>query len=178
MEALVLIGRILFSLIFIGAGIGHLADVEGSGQVCRVEGGTLRRQWWSGVSGVLIAAGGLGVLFGVWMDLAALGLAVYCLLTALLVHHFWTDEPSHRPIEVAMFMKNVSIAGAGLMIFALSAGGADDGLATRVTPLQPVGTVLRPVCSQEVGASSPSPADVVGRGPGVCDRLCNRPRPG
>ena len=30
MEALVLIGRILFSLIFIGAGIGHLADAEGS----------------------------------------------------------------------------------------------------------------------------------------------------
>ena len=126
MEALVLIGRILFSLIFIGAGIGHLADAEGSGQYAESRGapsgGMVVR-----ISGVLIAAGGLGVLFGVWMDLAALGLAIYCLLAAFIVHHFWTDEPSHRPIEVAMFMKNVSIAGAGLMIFALSAGGAAMG---------------------------------------------------
>lgn len=126
MEALVLIGRILFSLIFIGAGIGHLADAKGSAGYAKSReapsGTTVVR-----VSGVLIAAGGLGVLFGVWMDLAALGLAVYCLLTALMVHHFWTDEASELPIEMAMFMKNVSMAGAGLMIFALSAGGVDMG---------------------------------------------------
>lgn len=126
MEVLVLIGRLLFSLIFIGAGIGHLADTEGSAGYAASRGapsgGMVVR-----VSGVLIAAGGLGVLFGVWMDLAALGLAVYCLLTAFLVHHFWTDEPSDQPMEVAMFMKNVSMAGAGLMIFALSAGGVGMG---------------------------------------------------
>lgn len=126
MEALILIGRILFSLIFIGAGIGHLADAEGSSRYAdsreAPSGGIAIRG-----SGVLIAAGGLGVLLGVWMDLAALGLAVYCLLTALLVHHFWTDEPSDLPIEMAMFMKNVSMAGAGLMIFALSAGGVEMG---------------------------------------------------
>ena len=126
MEALVLIGRILFSLIFIGAGIGHLADAKGSAGYAEARGapsgGIVIR-----ISGVLIAAGGLGVMLGVWMDLAALGLAVYCLLTALLVHHFWTDEASDLPLEMAMFMKNVSMAGAGLVIFALSAGGADMG---------------------------------------------------
>ncbi len=126
MEALVLIGRILFSLIFIGAGIGHLADPEGSARYAESRGapssGAAVR-----ISGVLIAAGGLGVMFGVWMDLAALGLAVYCLIAAFMVHHFWTDEPSDRPMEVAMFMKNVSMAGAGLMIFALSAGGVGMG---------------------------------------------------
>ena len=126
MEALILIGRILFSLIFIGAGIGHLADAEGSSGYAES-----RDAPSSGIvirlSGVLIAAGGLGVMLGVWMDLAALGLAVYCLLTALLVHHFWTDEGSDLQREMAMFMKNVSMAGAGLMIFALSAGGAAMG---------------------------------------------------
>ncbi|WP_420612927.1 DoxX family protein [Candidatus Spongiisocius sp.] len=126
MEVLVLIGRILFSLIFIGAGIGHLADPEGSARYAESRdapsSGMVIR-----LSGVLIAAGGLGVILGVWMDLAALGLAVYCLLTALMVHHFWTDEASDLPLEMAMFMKNVSMAGAGLMIFALSAGGVDMG---------------------------------------------------
>ncbi|MDE0370798.1 MAG: DoxX family protein [bacterium] len=126
MEALILIGRILFSLIFIGAGIGHLADAEGSSGYAES-----RDAPSSGIvirlSGVLIAAGGLGVMLGVWMDLAALGLAVYCLLTALLVHHFWTDEGSDLQREMAMFMKNVSMAGAGLMIFALSAAGVGMG---------------------------------------------------
>ena len=126
MEVLVLIGRILFSLIFIGAGIGHLADPEGSARYAESRdapsSGMVIR-----LSGVLIVAGGLGVILGVWMDLAALGLAVYCLLTALMVHHFWTDEASDLPLEMAMFMKNVSMAGAGLMIFALSAGGVDMG---------------------------------------------------
>ena len=126
MEALILIGRILFSLIFIGGGIGHLADTEGSAGYAESRGAPSGAMVVR-LSGVLIAAGGLGVLLGVWMDLAALGLAVYCLLTALMVHHFWTDEPNDLPIEVAMFMKNVSMAGAGLMIFALSGGGAAMG---------------------------------------------------
>lgn len=126
MEALVLIGRILFSLIFIGAGIGHLADAEGSAAYADSRDAPSSRTVIR-LSGVLIAAGGLGVLFGVWMDLAALGLVLYCLLTALLVHHFWTDEASDLQLEMAMFMKNVSMAGAGLIIFALSASGVDMG---------------------------------------------------
>ena len=54
-------------------------------------------------------------------------MVIYCLLTALLVHHFWTDEASDLQVEMAMFMKNVSMAGAGLIIFALSAAGVDMG---------------------------------------------------
>ena len=126
MEVLILIGRILFSLIFIGAGIGHLADAKGSAEYTEAR-GVRASAAMVRLSGVLIGAGGLGVIFGVWTDLAALGLAVYCLLTAFLVHHFWTDEPGEQQTEVAMFMKNLSMAGAGLMIFALSAGGADIG---------------------------------------------------
>ncbi|MCE2527732.1 MAG: DoxX family protein [Actinomycetia bacterium] len=126
MEALLIIGRILFSLIFIGAGVGHLAQASASAEYAQSRGvpsaGLLVR-----VSGVLIAAGGLGVILGVWMDLAALGLAVYVLLAAFMVHHFWSDEEPTRTAEMSMFMKNLSITGAGLIIFAMSATGADMG---------------------------------------------------
>ena len=126
MEVLLIIGRILFSLIFIGAGIGHLAQPESTAGYAESRGvpsaGLLVR-----VSGVLIAAGGLGIILGVWMDLAALGLAVYVLISAFLVHHFWTDDEPAKTAEMSMFMKNLSIAGAGLIIFAMSAGGADMG---------------------------------------------------
>ena len=126
MEALLIVGRILFSLIFLGAGIGHLAQPDATAGYAKSRGvpsaGLLAR-----ISGVLIAAGGLGVILGVWMDLAALGLAVYVLLAAFMVHHFWSDEEPTRTAEMSMFMKNLSIAGAGLIIFAMSATGADMG---------------------------------------------------
>ena len=126
MEVVLIIGRILFSLIFIGAGIGHLLQPRSTAGYAESRGvpnaGLLAR-----ISGVLITAGGLGVILGVWMDLAALGLAVYVLIAALLVHHFWSDEEPAKTTEMAMFMKNLSLAGAGLIIFAMSAGGADMG---------------------------------------------------
>lgn len=126
MEALLIVARILFSLIFLGAGIGHLAQPGATAGYAASRGvpaaGLLAR-----ISGVLIAAGGLGVILGVWMDLAALGLAVYVLLAAFMVHHFWSDEEPVRTTEMSMFMKNVSLAGAALLIFALSASGVDMG---------------------------------------------------
>ena len=126
MEALLIIGRILFSLIFLGAGIGHLVKPKETAAYAELR-GMPAAEWRVRISGVLIAAGGLGVILGVWMDLAALGLTVYVLIAAFLIHHFWTDEEPTRTIEMAMFMKNLAIAGAGLIIFAMSATGADMG---------------------------------------------------
>ncbi len=126
METLLIVGRILFALIFVGAGIGHLAQSGASAGYAASRGvpnaGLLVR-----ISGVLIAAGGLGVILGVWMDLAALGLSIYTLVAAFMVHHFWSDEEPTRTAEMSMFMKNVSIAGAGLVMFALSSTGLDMG---------------------------------------------------
>ncbi len=126
MEAVLIIGRILFSLIFLGAGIGHLVKPKETAAYAELR-GVPAADWRVRVSGVLIAAGGLGVILGVWMDLAALGLTAYVLIAAFLVHHFWSDEEPTRTTEMAMFMKNLAIAGAGLIIFALSARGADMG---------------------------------------------------
>ena len=126
MEALLIIGRVLFSLIFLGAGIGHLMKPRETAAYAELRGMTAAG-WRVRISGVLIAAGGLGVILGVWMDLAALGLTVYVLIAAFLIHHFWTDEEPTRTTEMAMFMKNLAIAGAGLIIFAMSATGADMG---------------------------------------------------
>ena len=126
MEALLIIGRILFSLIFLGAGIGHLVKPKETAAYAELR-GMPAAEWRVRISGVLIAAGGLGVILGVWMDLAALGLTVYVLIAAFLIHHFWTDEEPTRTVEMAMFMKNLAIAGAGLIIFAMAAMGADMG---------------------------------------------------
>ena len=126
MSVVILIGRILFGLIFVGSGIaGHLRETDataGYGEMRGLKNARLLTQ----LSGVLIAAGGLAVMLGVWADLAALGLAVYCVLTAILIHHFWTDKDEMtKTIEMSMFMKNLSMAGGGLILFGfLAAAGS------------------------------------------------------
>lgn len=119
---LVLIGRILFALIFIGSGIrGHLMETDATAGYAASR-GVSNPKMLTQVSGVLITLGGLGVILGVWADLAALGLAVYCLIAAFMVHHPWTDDdPMTQQMEMTNFMKNLSMAGAGIALFALFA---------------------------------------------------------
>lgn len=130
MSIVILIGRILFGLIFVGSGIaGHLIDPDSTAGYAKSRGLNEPRLMVQ-ISGVLIAAGGIGVILGVWADLAALGLVLYSLISALVIHRFWTDEdPMTQQIEMTMFMKNLSIAGGGLALFALLATqGSEVGL--------------------------------------------------
>ena len=72
-------------------------------------------------TGVAMIAGGLAIILGFWMDLAALGIAVFVMAAALFMHRFWEeDDVQTRQIEMAQFMKNVSIAGAALILAAVS----------------------------------------------------------
>ena len=128
MEVLLLIGRILFALIFLGSGVaGHLmatAETAGYGR----SRGVPNAEMLVRISGVLITAGALGVIFGVAMDLAALGLAAYSLIAAFMVHHFWTDtDDMTRNMEMSLFMKNISMAGGGIIIFVLAGAGVPMG---------------------------------------------------
>ena len=127
MSLLILVGRILYALIFVGSGFGgHLAQTDataGYGQMRGLPNAKLLTQ----VSGVLIAAGGLGVALGIWGDLAALGLALFSLIAAFMVHHFWTDEDEMtKTMEMSMFMKNLALVGGGIALFALFGLLGDD----------------------------------------------------
>ena len=129
MAVLILIARVLYALIFIGSGIGQLVQTEETAEYA-----ASRRvpapHGMARVSGVLILLGGLGVGFGIYPDVAALGLAAFSLIGAFLVHHFWTDtDRLIQTTEMSMFMKNLAIAGGGLAIFALmSLLGTEAGL--------------------------------------------------
>ena len=117
-----LLGRILFALVFIGSGIGHLTQTEGSAQYAsykKVPNAKLMVQ----LSGVAMLLGGIAVIFGIWLDLAGLLLAILVLVMAFVMHRFWeeTDQQT-KQVEQAHFMKNVSMAGGGLILAAI--GGA------------------------------------------------------
>lgn len=129
MDILVLIGRILFSALFLGSAVGHLTQTKA------MAGYAASKRVPSPVaavagSGVLILLGGLSVLLGVWPDLGALLLIVFLVPTALVMHAFWMErDPMMRQNDQAHFMKDLALAGAALVMFAFFAyAGHDLGL--------------------------------------------------
>jgi len=127
LSVVILIGRILLSMIFVGSGFGgHLAQADQTAGYAEMR-GVKNAKMLTQVSGVLIAAAGLGVILGVWIDIAALGMAAFSLLSAFMVHHFWTDtDETTKNMEMSLFMKNLSIAGGALVLFGfVTTVGAD-----------------------------------------------------
>jgi putative oxidoreductase len=119
-DELFLIGRIVFSLMFLLYGVRHLTQTEGSAGYAAYKKVPAARMMVL-FTGVAMFLGGLAIIVGFWMDLAALGIAVFVMAAGLFMHRFWeeTDDQT-RQIEMAQFMKNVSIAGAALILVSVS----------------------------------------------------------
>ncbi|MFY9315430.1 MAG: DoxX family protein [Burkholderiales bacterium] len=109
-----LAGRILIATIFVVAGAGKIAGYAGTQAYMQSQ----------GVPGVLlplvIAAelgGGLLIILGLWTRLAALALAGFSILSALLFHANFADQ-----MQQIMLMKNFAMAGGFLFLVAHGAG--------------------------------------------------------
>jgi uncharacterized membrane protein YphA (DoxX/SURF4 family) len=133
-DIIVLIGRILFVVLFLYSSLGHLtatdqlAGYAASRGVPAAKAATL-------VSGLLLLAGGLMILLGVWADLGALLLVIFLVPTAYLMHGFWRDSGEARMNEQVQFNKDLALAGASLMLFAFFAHVGDDLGLTITGPL-------------------------------------------
>jgi putative oxidoreductase len=128
-DVLVLIGRILFCVLFLNSAVGHLTKTKAMAGYAAAR-GVPAPVPATAASGVLLLAGGLMVVFGVWADLGALLLVVFLVPTALLMHPFWkeTDEQA-KTVEMVSFFKDLSLAGSALMLLAFFAyAGHDLGL--------------------------------------------------
>jgi putative oxidoreductase len=128
-DVLVLIGRILFCVLFLNSAAGHLTKTKAMAGYAASR-GVPAPVPATAVSGLVLLAGGLMVAFGVWADLGALLLVFFLVPTALQMHPFWkeTDEQA-KTVEMASFFKDLSLAGAALMLLAFfSYVGHDLGL--------------------------------------------------
>jgi putative oxidoreductase len=135
MDVIVLIGRILFVFLFISSGINHftqrssMAQYAGAKRVPSAMAAVL-------VGGVLLLAGGLSILLGIWPDLGALLLVIFLIPTALLIHNFWRETDAQaRMMEMVQFSKDTALAGAALMLFAFFSYVGDDLGLTITGPL-------------------------------------------
>jgi putative oxidoreductase len=75
------------------------------------------------LSGVLALAGGLSILLGYRAKIGAWVIALFLVPVTLMMHKFWgISDPMMAQMQMAMFMKNVSMLGAALLISQLGAG--------------------------------------------------------
>lgn len=118
MSVVVLIGRILFVALFLNSAIGHLTKPGMLGGYAKSKGVPMAHAASLG-GGVLLALGSVSVLLGIWADLGALLLAIFLIPTAVLMHAFWKEEGQARMMEQTQFLKDISLAGAAIMLVGL-----------------------------------------------------------
>jgi putative oxidoreductase len=120
MRYLCLVGRILFSLIFITAaprhftaeGIHHAADL-----------GVPLARLLVPLSGVVALAGGLSIAIGYHARWGAWLLLGFLVPVTLMMHAYWkVHDPAMVHVQQAMFAKNLSMLGAALLITQFGAG--------------------------------------------------------
>jgi len=76
------------------------------------------------VSGLFFLLGGVYIALGFWVDLGALLLAITLVLAAVIFHNFWAEaDATAKQNEMIAFNKNLALAGASLIIFALIYSG-------------------------------------------------------
>jgi putative oxidoreductase len=115
-----LIGRILFALIFVMAGVGHFSHQEIAFAAAQ---GVPLASLAVPFSGILALAGGFSILLGYRAKLGAWLIVLFLIPVTVMLHNFWAvSDPMMHQVQLAMFMKNVSILGGALLISQLGSG--------------------------------------------------------
>ena len=109
-----LLGRILLSSLFLASGLGKIAGYAGTAAYMASQ----------GVPGALLplvilteVGGAIAIIAGWQTRIVAVLLAGFTLLAGIIFHSNFADQ-----IQMIMFLKNVSITGAMLMLAANGAG--------------------------------------------------------
>ena len=120
MRYLVALGRLLYSLIFVVAGFGHFTHQE-------IAYAAAQGIPFAGVlvplSGIMAIVGGLSILLGFHGRLGAWLLVLFLLPVTFTMHNFWAvKDPMMQQIQMAMFLKNISMLGSALFFTQIGTG--------------------------------------------------------
>ena len=120
MKYALLIGRILFAMIFLMSGPGHFSAATIGFAASK---GVPMASVLVPLSGIIEIIGGLSILLGYKTKWGALLLIVFLIPVTFTLHAFWNiTDPMMKQMDMAAFMKNISMLGAALMISYFGAG--------------------------------------------------------
>ena len=117
-----LIGRILFSFIFIYEAIDSILYFNKTKLLMTEYGLTFQQDLLLIGAVLLLLFGGTLVLIGYRIGLGAILLLLYWIPITFIVHSFWNDALPERRLESILFMKNIAIMG-GLLFMAVNTSG-------------------------------------------------------
>jgi putative oxidoreductase len=109
-------GRVLLAAIFVASGLSKLGDPAGTAAYISSVGLPLPQlAAWGAIAVELLV--GIALIIGFQTRVAALVLALFSVVTALLFHNDFADQ-----MQMIMFMKNIAIAGGLLQVAAFGGG--------------------------------------------------------
>jgi putative oxidoreductase len=116
----VLLGRVLFGLIFVMAGANHFASQTIAYSASQ---GVPLAAFAVPLSGVIALAGGFSILLGYRARIGAWLVVLFLACVTPMMHRFWAvTDPVMQQMQMVMFMKNLSMLGGALLISQFGAG--------------------------------------------------------
>lgn len=117
-----LAGRLLLALLFLPAGIAKIGGFAGT--VGYIQSAGLPLPTLAAVAAIALeVGGGLALLAGFQVRIAALALALFTLVASVFFHAFWAVPADQVMVQQLMFFKNLAVAG-GLLLLASAGPGA------------------------------------------------------
>jgi putative oxidoreductase len=113
---LFLLGRIILGGYFIMNGYKHFKHLQGNVGYAQSKGVPMPKESVM-LTGAMLLLGGLGIFFGMYVDLAILLLILFLIGTLVKMHRYWeATDPMVRMGEEINFYKNLALIGALLML--------------------------------------------------------------
>jgi putative oxidoreductase len=120
-DAVMLVARILLALMFVIAGFGKIGGFEGTAGYIASKGLPLP-QLGAAIAIVVELAGGIMLIVGWKARWAALTIAVFTAVATVIFHNYWAMTGADAGMQRLMFMKNVSVIGGLLAVYAFGPG--------------------------------------------------------
>ncbi len=120
MKFLALLGRMLYSLIFILSGFMHFLP---SVIQYAAEDNVPMASTLVPLSGIVAFLGGLSILLGYKARIGAWLIVIFLIPVTYHMHDFWTQtDPDIIAMQEAMFLKNISLLGTAFLIAYFGSG--------------------------------------------------------
>ena len=136
MDWLILIGRVVFVVIFVLSGLSFHLFKWRDGVAYARQSRVPLPELLVPFSGLMAVAGGVLLALGLWPDLGALLIVAFIFPVAFMMHAFWrVQDPMMRMMEQTQFLKDLALGGAALALFAFFQQFGDEVDLTLTGPL-------------------------------------------
>ncbi|MBU6231179.1 MAG: DoxX family protein [Patescibacteria group bacterium] len=120
MTTIFFIGRLIFGFYWLRNGYRHFSGFQGTVAYASSKGVPAAKLAII-VTGLLLLAGGLSMVLGLWPAVGLVCLLVFLIPVTFKMHDYWNvADPNMKMAQSINFWKNIGLIGAVAMMFAIS----------------------------------------------------------